>query len=281
MLIDWFTVVAQVINFLILVWLLKRFLYQPILNAIDAREKRIAAELADADAKEIAARGERDEFERKNAEFDQQFAALMKQSVEVARQERTRLLDQARKDTDDLRNRLNQALGNEQRSLHEALSRRAREEVFAIARQVLSDLADTSLEERITALFLRRLEQLDEVEQAALQSAFKASAGTLLIRSAFSLSAQQCAAIETAIYKVIGNASQLEFEVSADLVSGIELSSNGYKVGWSITEYLTSLANSVESVLQSRLGIEPGTGSLQQADKAGASSAPGRVLNGT
>jgi len=38
MLIDWFTVVAQVINFLILVWLMKRFLYKPILNAIAARE---------------------------------------------------------------------------------------------------------------------------------------------------------------------------------------------------------------------------------------------------
>jgi F-type H+-transporting ATPase subunit b len=37
MLIDWFTVGAQVLNFLILVWLLKRFLYGPILDAIDAR----------------------------------------------------------------------------------------------------------------------------------------------------------------------------------------------------------------------------------------------------
>ena len=51
MLIDWFTVGAQALNFIILVWLLKRFLYKPILNAVDAREKRIAAELADADAK--------------------------------------------------------------------------------------------------------------------------------------------------------------------------------------------------------------------------------------
>ena len=47
MLIDWFTVGAQALNFLVLVWLLKRFLYQPILDAIDAREKRIAKELAD------------------------------------------------------------------------------------------------------------------------------------------------------------------------------------------------------------------------------------------
>ena len=55
MLIDWFTVGAQTLNFLILVWLLKRFLYKPILNAIDAREKRIAAELADADVKKAEA----------------------------------------------------------------------------------------------------------------------------------------------------------------------------------------------------------------------------------
>ncbi len=60
MLIDWFTVVAQALNFLILVWLLKRFLYKPILNALDAREKRIAAELADADARKAEARQERE-----------------------------------------------------------------------------------------------------------------------------------------------------------------------------------------------------------------------------
>jgi hypothetical protein len=59
MLIDWFTVGAQVLNFLILVWLLKRFLYKPILDAIDAREQRIAAELADADAKRPRPKGAR------------------------------------------------------------------------------------------------------------------------------------------------------------------------------------------------------------------------------
>ena len=77
MLIDWFTVGAQALNFLILVWLLKRFLYEPILRAIDAREKRIATELADADAKKAEAQKERDEFQQKNGEFDRQRAALL------------------------------------------------------------------------------------------------------------------------------------------------------------------------------------------------------------
>ena len=65
MLIDWFTVGAQALNFLILVWLMKRYLYQPIRNAIDAREKLIATELANADKKKAEAQKESDEFRRK------------------------------------------------------------------------------------------------------------------------------------------------------------------------------------------------------------------------
>ena len=65
MLIDWFTVGAQALDFIILVWLLKRFLYRPILNAVDAREQRIAAELADADEKRAEAQKGREEFQHK------------------------------------------------------------------------------------------------------------------------------------------------------------------------------------------------------------------------
>src|SRR5271157_3837052 len=100
MLIDWFTVGAQIVNFLILVWLLKHFLYKPILNAIDVREKKIAAELADADAKRADANKERDDFKHKNEEFDQQRAALLNKATEDAKVERQRLLDEARQATD-------------------------------------------------------------------------------------------------------------------------------------------------------------------------------------
>ena len=48
MLIDWFTVGAQALNFIVLVWLMKRFLYRPVLDAIAAREQRIAQQLAEA-----------------------------------------------------------------------------------------------------------------------------------------------------------------------------------------------------------------------------------------
>ena len=49
--VNWFTVAAQVVNFLILVWLLHRFLYGPIIAAMDRRERRIAERLQDAQRK--------------------------------------------------------------------------------------------------------------------------------------------------------------------------------------------------------------------------------------
>src|SRR5579862_1751216 len=95
--INWFTVVAQGINFLILVWLMKRFLYKPILHAIDERENRVATELANADKQKAEAQKEHDQFRHKNAEFDQQRAALLTKATEEVKAERQRLLDEARK----------------------------------------------------------------------------------------------------------------------------------------------------------------------------------------
>ena len=173
MLIDWFTVLAQVVNFLILVWLLKRFLYRPILNAIDAREKRIAAELADADAKKVEAQKERDEFQHKNEEFDQQRAALLSKATDEAKAERQRLLDEARKAADALSAKRQETLRNEARNLNQAISRRARQEVFAIARKALTDLATTSLEERLGEVFTRRLREMDGKAKESLGESLK------------------------------------------------------------------------------------------------------------
>ncbi len=252
MLIDWFTVVAQVINFLILVWLLKRFLYRPILNAIDAREKRIATELADAAAKKTEAQKERDAFQYKNEVFEQQRATLLSQAMDAAKAERLRLLDAARQESDGLRAKRQEALRSEQRSLSKALTHRAREEVFAIARKALADLAGTTLEERMVDVFLRRLRELDDAGMAGLKSAFKGSSSPLLVRTTFILPSAQRAAIETAVKETLGKEKQVQFETAPDLISGIEISTNGQKVAWSIADYLASLGKGVDELLKTQ-----------------------------
>ena len=128
MLIDWFTVGAQALNFLILVWLLKRFLYKPILSAIDAREKLIAAELADATTKKTEAQKERDDFQHKNEEFDQQRASLFNKATDEAKAERQRLLDEARNAAAALNAKRMESLRSDAQQLNQAIARRTQQE---------------------------------------------------------------------------------------------------------------------------------------------------------
>ena len=250
--IDWFTVGAQALNFLILVWLMKRFLYQPILHAIDEREKRIAKELADAETKRDEAQKEREEFQHKNEEFDQQRATLLSKATDEVKAERQRLLDEARKSADALSAKRQETLQHEQQSLHDEITRRTQAEVFAIARKALTDLAGTGLEERMSEVFTRRLRELNGQPKASLGEALKSPSDPALVRSAFDLPTEGRAAIQKAINETFSADVHLRFETAPDLVSGIELSASGQKVAWSIADYLVSLEKGVGELLKEK-----------------------------
>jgi F-type H+-transporting ATPase subunit b len=250
MLIDWFTVGAQVLNFLILVWLLKHFLYKPILNAIDAREKRIAAELADADAKKTEAQKERDDFQNKNKAFDEQRGALLTKASDEAKVERERLLGEAHKAADSLRAAQATALRNDQKRLGSEITLLAKDEVFGIARKTLADLATVSLEERMGEVFTRRLREMDGKAKALLGAALKSSSEPAVVRSTFDLGAAQRSAIQNALNETFSAEIRIRFETSPDLISGIELTTNGQKVAWSIADYLDSLGKGVDELLK-------------------------------
>jgi F-type H+-transporting ATPase subunit b len=248
--IDWFTVVAQAINFLILVWLLKRFLYKPILHAIDEREKGIAAQLAEAVAKKDEALKERDNFQHKNEAFDQARAALVKKATDDAQAERQRLLDGARKDADALRAKRQDALRDEQLNLGQEIARWTQKEVFAVSRKTLADLATASLEESMVDVFVQRLSALTGAAHEELVDAFKASTQPARVRSAFDLPPAQRKAIESAVNKTFGAEAHVQFETAPELISGIELSTDGQKIAWSIADYLATLEKSVGELLQ-------------------------------
>jgi len=252
MIIDWFTVGAQALNFVVLVWLLKRFLYKPILNALDAREKRIADELTDADVKKSAALKERDEFQNKNKEFDEQRAALLSQAQDEAQVVRQRLLDEARRAADALRADRQDALNREHQSLSDEITRRTGAEVFAVARKALTDLAATSLEERLVDVFTRRLQELDGTAKAEFAAALRTAADPALVRSAFVLPELQRAALQRALNETFAAEIQVRFETAPDIISGIELTANGRRVGWNIADYLGGLETRVGELLKAR-----------------------------
>lgn len=260
MLIDWFTVGAQALNFLILVWLMKRFLYRPILQAIDAREKRIAAELAAADATQAAAEKERDAFQHRNEAFDQQRAALLNKATDEAATVRQRLLDEARQSAEALRAKRQDTLQSDARDLNQAIRRQTQDEVFAIARKALTDLATTGLEERMGVAFIRRLRAMDGQAKEVFSKAINTSPDPVLVRSAFELPADQRATIQQALNETFSADLQVRFETAPDLIGGIEVSAHGQKVAWSIADYLSSLEMRVGELLNAKANLEAKVG---------------------
>lgn len=252
MLIDWFTVGAQALNFLILVWLMKRFLYKPILDAIDARENRVAAAVADAEAKDAEARKERDTFQQKNEAFDQERAALLAKATDEAGAERQRLLDEARDAAAALSAKRQEKLRNEEQDLRQAIGRRAQQEVFAVARKALADLAAVSLEERVGEVFTRRLRDLDGGAKEGLAEALKTASDPCVVRSAFDLPEEQHAAIQNAMNETFSADIPLRFETAPDLIGGIELAVNGQKVAWSIAGYLEALEKDASARMEEK-----------------------------
>jgi F-type H+-transporting ATPase subunit b len=249
MLIDWFTVGAQALNFLILVWLMKRFLYQPILDAIDAREKRIAANLADAAAKEAEAKKERDEFQHKNDEFDQQRASLLNEATQAAKTEGQRLLDAARAAADEFSTRRRESVISDARNLRETLSRQTQDEVFAIARKTLTDLASERLEAHMVDTFIHRLRTMPDETRTAFAGALNSTSEPALVRSAFDLPAAQHKTIQEAINEIFSVDIQPCFQTMPNVISGIELSANGRKLAWSIADYLAAMERNIDEVL--------------------------------
>jgi F-type H+-transporting ATPase subunit b len=252
MLIDWFTVGAQALNFLILVWLLKRFLYKPILAAIDAREKHIADELAAADAKRKQAEQEKVEFQHRNEALDQQRAALLAKATTDARAEGQRLLEAARQAADALSARRQTALSTDARNLNQTLRHRTTQEVFAIARRTLTDLAGAELEQRMVEAFAGRLRALDDKTKAELAGAAASAREPALVRSVLELSGQQQDSLRNTLNVALSADVPLRFETTPDLVGGIELTINGRKLAWSIAAYLDSLQQAVDETLKGK-----------------------------
>ena len=247
MLIDWFTVFAQIVNFLILIYLLKRFLYRPVLNAIEKREKRIAAQLENAAKQKKEAQEEKDRFELLNQDLAQKKQNLLQEARSTAEAERQRLIDEAREEYARLREDLRQSLNTEGENLGRELKLRTQREVFDIARKALSDLADATLESQIVDVFLQRLSALSQEEKGRLRSAFQ-KAGALSVHSAFDLSAAQREAVTQAVRTLLGADTQVQFRISPEEVGGIEFFAGGYKISWTIAEYLDRLETRIRSL---------------------------------
>jgi F-type H+-transporting ATPase subunit b len=243
--INWFTVIAQVVNFLVLVWLLRRFLYKPILDAIDERENKISSQLLDAESKKAEASKEKDEFIHKNELFDKQKDELLIKVQNDVKAIKIKMLEEARMEANTLRKKLEDTYQSMQESAHGELAQMTQNEVFAIARKTLADLSTVSLEEQSTLVFIKKIQNLSEEERKQFIEAFKSDDTKMVVQSTFGLDAKMQNDIVSVVHEILSDKPDIQFKTSPTLINGIELSTSGFKVSWSITEYLNSLEQNI------------------------------------
>lgn len=255
MLIDGFTLVAQIVNFLILVWLLKRFLYKPILNAIDQREKHIALQMEEADNRKAEAAKELAAYQQMNEEFKNQRQKLLNKAVSEVDAERIRLLDELHLEVEMLRLDYLETLRREQQTFSSEITQLTQKQVFDIARKTLRDLASVSLEEQIAKAFLNKLEIITDEERKQMVAGFMSTRNPVIIRSSFNLSHDLQSQIKLKIKEVYHVEPTIIFETTPRLVSGITLIFGGLKIMWSIDEYLNELKNNLTELIKEKYQV--------------------------
>ncbi len=238
MLIDWFTVGAQIVNFLLLVWLLKRYLYRPILAAIDAREKELATRREAAAGEQTRATKEHEEWQSRHQLLESQQAGLLETARQAAAAERENLLKQAEAEAEQLRSVRLAAVTEQVAAYQEDLIDLTRREIAAAVRKIIRDLACSELEQAAMQVFLRRLH--DDPTPAAADAGPGGSTSLMRLRTAVALPEPERLAVEKQIQAHFKTSAALVCETAADLGLGMELTFRNRKVAWTLDEYMTS-----------------------------------------
>jgi F-type H+-transporting ATPase subunit b len=252
--IDWFTVIAQVVNFLVLVWLLKHFLYGRIVDAMKRREEAIAARMAEADRRAEEAAQESESHQRKIRELDEERGQILAAARDEAQSEKEALLGRIRTEVDELGRRWRDEVERERESFLGDVRRQMGVQVSVVARRALEDLAGADLEKQAVGVFIERLRALPDQERSLLADSCREGGDEVTVLSAFDLAADERGRIEAAVREVLGKNARVRFERDAGLICGVALVVRGRRVAWSIDSYLDELETRMNDALTGGAG---------------------------
>lgn len=239
--INWFTFAAQLINFLVLVWLLKRFLYGPIIRTMEEREAKIAARIQEAEEARQKGVREQTDYRQKMQELEHAREQLLAEAATDVGEWRTQHIESARIEVDADRAEWYRSLAREKASLIQNLRFQAAAHVQQVARHVLAELSTEELERQAIAVFLNQLSDLDPDQRAEIAISIRNSHHQVVVETGFDLPDGERHRITEILQQELTDGLEIEFRTQAELICGIELQAAGYKVCWSISETLESL----------------------------------------
>jgi F-type H+-transporting ATPase subunit b len=257
--IDPFTTAAQIINFLILLYLLQRLLYRPVIKLMEEREMLISSRLKEAEDKRTEAEREAESYRQKKEEISSEHEEMLIRAKEDARSFKEELLKEARREVDDKRAEWYRDSERERREFLVELRKRAGEQIYAISRRALRDLADEDLEARIIDTFIGRLKSLEESEKDAIAELYRSLKQPITVRSTFEIPEEKQRKIVETLRDQAKSELVVQFQIDDELISGIEMSAGNLEISWNIGNYLDSLEADFRVLLEEKTpGKRPG-----------------------
>lgn len=237
--VDWFTTGAQIINFLILIWLLKKWLFKPIIEAMEQREQGLASRLQQAESKMSEAQDLKNQYEDHLQQLQIEKDQVLTQARQQAETEKALLLQRLSEEIQQKKTQFDAEIQKQQQELAPFISRTIAEKSLALSRKTLTQLADQTLEQRIIEHFLHYLSSLPNDEQLSIKQALgKDTLAVIVTGFKTDIATQQ--KIQT-WFDSIQPSAKLVFEQRDYLLSGIALEIDGRSWEWNIDRYLTEL----------------------------------------
>jgi len=239
---NWSTFILEIINFLVLVWILKRFFYRPVLGVIARRRAGIEKSLSDAtklhdDAEALQAqyRDRLDDWERERQQAREQLA----QEIE---EERTKRLAALRSELAREREKTQVAEARRQTDAMHKTEETALIQAGRFASRVLEQVASPELEAKLLELVIDGLPQLSAERSAALHNSWAQTNEPIIVTSAFPISDSQRLKLQKALIAVIGSEHPLHFERDAELLAGVRITAGAWVLGANLQDELRSFA---------------------------------------
>jgi len=217
---DWSTILLEIVNFLVLVWILKRFLYKPVLDIIAKRRTSIESTVAKSESMKQEAEALKEQYESRLADWEQERAKARETLRDEMEAERVRL----HKELDlEIQNAREKARVADERRLLEAQRLAEQHAVTQGARfaaRLVGSLSGPELDARLVQKMLEELQQFpgDRIATLRQQAVSRAE-----VMSARVLDESTRQAIGFALGRLFGHAVDCQYHEDSTLLAGVRI----------------------------------------------------------
>jgi len=224
--IDWWTLALQTVNVVILVWLLARFFFKPILAIVAQRQAAADKALADVKAADETVAKAHQEADDVRARISEERESLVAEAKQAAKAEYDARLAEADGAVAGMKAKAREELARERTAAEDALVARASDLSVSIARRLLKRLPSDVALDTFAEELCRQIRDLPEQDRAAFASTNNLGE-SLEVVTPEPLDEGRRHRLQQSIDGAFGSPTRLTFDTNPSLIAGIELRSRG------------------------------------------------------